>query len=71
MTSEEAKQVMAVVIAVGDAIKEMGAQGAPEGPMYQAFMERGLSLHSFNMILGHLESIKVIRRSNHVAYWIG
>ncbi len=53
-----------------ETIKEMGAQGAPEGPLYAAVMGAGFTLENFHAALHLLESRKLIRRSGHVAYFI-
>lgn len=71
MTTNERQAAVLLIRAIMETIKESGEQGAPEGPMYAAVMGTGCSLNSFNMLIAKLEQAKLVRRSNHVCYWIG
>ena len=54
-----------------EAVKEAGAEGAPEGPMYAAFMSYGVSLEMFTRIVDALIAVGKLRRSGHVLYAVG
>lgn len=67
----KARQLVQVVMAFVETIKEAGPNGAPEGPMYLAFMQHGGSLESFESMMVGLEKVGIIRRSGHVAFYTG
>lgn len=58
-----------VVQALTDTIKE-SPDGAPLGPMYLAFMERGMSLDTFQNLISELKHMGVIEVRNNCAFWI-
>lgn len=64
-------KAIAFAASLGSAIKDMGDQGAPEGPMYAACVARGYTLEEFQGAMRTLETTGLIRRTGHVAYWIG
>lgn len=69
MTKDQAKLILKhLADVVVETVREAGAEGAPEGPMYAAFMAHGLSLDAFTAIVEALIAAKKIRRSNHVLY---
>jgi hypothetical protein len=55
--------------AVLESIREAGKQGAPEGPMYLAFQQFGMSLDLFNRILNLLVEAGRIERRNHCCFY--
>lgn len=57
-----------VMVAILEVVIHEGDQGAPEGPMYLAFQESGLTIHDFHRCLVQLEMGGLIRRANHVCY---
>jgi hypothetical protein len=67
MTNQQ-RAVIEVVAAVLDTIKEMGPQGAPEGPLYAALMGSGCTLNQFQGIVGILVRSGKVRQSGHVLY---
>jgi len=67
MTNQQ-KAVVAVIAAVFDTIKEVGPQGAPEGPLYAALMGHGCTLSQFQSIVGILVRAGKVRQSGHVLY---
>lgn len=71
MTKEEAVTAIKIIIELGRVIKECGGEGAPEGPMYAAWMSLGGNLDSFQQALRSLERAGVIERRGFVCYWIG
>jgi hypothetical protein len=64
-------QMMLVVHALLDTIKESGANGAPLGPMYLAFQAVGLSYGTFTSILGALADANQIRLTSEIAFYVG
>lgn len=52
------------------AIQDMGDAGAPEGPMYSAFMSYGIDLHTFQDLAHQLVAEGKVRRSGYVLYYI-
>jgi len=59
----------ALLGAMLDTVKEMGAQGAPAGVMYAAVCGR-MSLAQFQAVMGALESAGKVRKSGHVYYFV-
>lgn len=56
--------------AVCDAVKEAGAQGAPAGPMYAAFMSYGMSLEQFERMMNVLVSAGRLRKSGNLYFYV-
>ena len=69
-TAEQIKGALKAVIAVADAIKDMGADGAPLGPMYMALAGKGMSHDGFMQMIDLLVQSGRVRVSNHCAYWV-
>lgn len=70
-TATDVKQhILALAQIALETIKEAGEQGAPEGPMYAAFMTVGMSIDHFQAMIAGLERAGLIRRSGHVCYYI-
>lgn len=63
-------RTLALAAAIVETIKAAGAQGAPSGPMYAACMAHGVHLDEYQSILDALVRAKLIRVSNHCAYWL-
>ena len=69
MTKDQATQILRhLADVVLEATKEAGAEGAPEGPMYVAFMSYGVSLEMFTRIVDALIAVGKLRLSGHVLY---
>jgi hypothetical protein len=66
--SNQQKAVIAVIAAVFDTIKEMGPDGAPEGPLYAVLMGQGCTLGQFQSIVGILVRAGKVRQEGHVLY---
>ena len=67
--AEQKAAAMQVLKALTDTIRE-APDGAPLGPMYLAFNERGMSLDTFQNIISELKHLGVIEVRNHCAFWI-
>lgn len=69
--SEQAKATLqAFSSAIIETVQEAGAQGAPEGPMYAAFMSYGIDLNTFNQLVDYCVRSGKIRRSGNVLFAI-
>lgn len=68
--SQELKDALKVILAVADSVREMGAQGAPEGPMFLAWQQKGGTLSGWQKCLDILILRGIIERKNHVLYYI-
>lgn len=68
MTTDIQYRAAAIVVkTIHETIEEMGTEGAPLGPMYQALMGI-ISYDSFMKVINSLVQAGVIRISNHCAY---
>lgn len=67
--AERTKAAMEVLKALTDTIREC-PDGAPLGPMYLAFMERGMSLDTFQNIIAMMKHAGVIEVRNNCAFWV-
>ena len=65
-----AKHLAALKEAMLGAIQDMGAEGAPEGPMYSAFMSYGIDLATFQDLAHQLVAEGRVHRSGYVLYYI-
>lgn len=54
--------------AIIETVQEAGKQGAPEGPIYAAFMSYGIDLDTFNILVDYCVRSGKIRRAGHVLY---
>lgn len=54
--------------AIYQTVREMGAQGAPEGPMYLACQEFGLTLEDWQTLTQVLFDAKLVRRESHCLF---
>lgn len=71
MTRERALEILYHLSqAVLETCKDAGSEGAPEGPMYAAFMSYGIGLDTFTKIVNALIAAGKLRRSGHVLYAI-
>ncbi len=68
-TQAHKADLTAVLAAIVSTVKEAGPEGAPNGPMYLAFMEAGGSIDQWNRIIEVLCERKILRQSNHVLYY--
>lgn len=57
-----------LMVAILETVAHEGDKGAPEGPMYLAFAEAGITLDKFNALLTMLEAEKFIHRKNHTVF---
>lgn len=67
MTAQE-KAALAIVLAVGEAIKELGS--VPNGHLY-AHMMGQMSLETYNKVIGVLKNTGAVKEENHVLTWVG
>lgn len=66
--SSEVKAAVQVVVAVGEAIKEL--KSVPSGHLYARLMGR-MSLETYNKIIGVLVKTGAVKEENHVLTWVG
>jgi len=66
--SAEVKAAVQVVVAVGEAIKELGS--VPSGHLYAHLMGR-MSLETYNKVIGVLKQTGAVKEENHVLSWVG
>lgn len=67
MTTQE-KAAMAIVLAVGEAIKELGS--VPNGHLYAQLMGR-MSLETYNKVIALLVKVGAVKNENHLLTWVG
>ena len=67
MTNQE-KAALAIVLAVGEAIKELGS--VPSGHLYAHMMGR-MSLETYNKVIGLLVKTGAVKEENHLLTWVG
>lgn len=67
-TRDEVRAMLAVTLAVGETIKELGS--VPSGHLYAALMEK-MSIHTYQMIIGALKKSGLVSESGHVLTWVG
>lgn len=65
-----ANDLLNMAYALIGTIEEMGNEGAPSGPMYQACMEKGYTLDQYEAVMALLVRKKIIRKSNHCYFTI-
>lgn len=68
VTKEEARAALEIVMAVGDAIKELGE--VPSGHLYARLMGR-MNLDTYNRIIGTLKGAGLVSEENHLLSWVG
>lgn len=68
-TEQQVNAAINIMFAVRDAIRDAGPNGIPDGHVYAACMNV-MSLHTYQQLIDKLVSIGVVRKSNHVLYWI-
>ena len=69
MTPQQIQAVREAGKALVATVKEMGAGGAPSGPMYAALMGK-LSLNQYEVIMGTLVKHGYLRKEGHVYYFV-
>lgn len=67
MTAQE-KAALAIVLAVGEAIKELGS--VPNGHLYARLMGQ-MSLETYNKVIGLLVKTGAVKNENHLLTWVG
>lgn len=66
----ERRAALAIILAISEAIRELGQ--VPAGELYAVMMAKGMTLAQFEAIIGQLEGAKLVRReSSHLLTWIG
>ena len=69
MTKQQAAAALSVILAVGDAIREL--KEVPSGHLYAQLMAK-MSLDQYNAIIDILIEAKMVKRSrSHLLTWIG
>lgn len=68
MTKEQLKATLQAVLAVGEAIREVGE--VPSGHLYAQLMGH-LRLDQYNAIIRTLKEAGVVSESNYLLKWIG
>ena len=68
MTKEQIKAALELIVAIGDVIREL--KEVPSGHLYARVMNN-LTLEQYESIINQLIRAKLVRKSNHVLYWIG
>jgi hypothetical protein len=68
--TEKERAAAKVLIAIAEAIRDMGDKGAPLGPMYAALMTHGMSYEGFTAAIDALAKAGVIRVSNNCAFFL-
>ena len=66
---QKAQMALAIVLALLDTVKEMGANGAPAGPMYAAVMGH-MSLDTFESAMSLLVRSGKVRKEGHVYFYV-
>ena len=67
MTAQE-KAAMAIVLAVGEAIKELGS--VPNGHLYARLMGQ-MNLETYNKVIALLVKVGAVKNENHLLTWVG
>lgn len=67
MTAQE-KAALGVVLAVGEAIKELGS--VPNGHLYAQLMGK-MNLETYNKVIAILVKTGAVKNENHLLTWVG
>lgn len=67
-TREEIKAALSAVMALGEAIKDLGS--VPSGHLYSQVMGH-MSLDNYNAAIGLLKRAGAVKEENHLLTWIG
>lgn len=67
MTNQE-KAAMQIVLAVGEAIKELGS--VPSGHLYAHLMGR-MSLETYTKVIALLVKVGAVKEENNLLTWVG
>jgi hypothetical protein len=67
-TPDQVKAVLEILVAVGDAIKELGR--VPSGHLYARLMDK-LSLEQYNTVIRKLKETGLVKEEAHELIWIG
>ncbi len=67
-TREEIKAALSAVMALGEAIKDLGS--VPSGHLYAHVMGH-MSLDNYNAAIGLLKRAGAVKEENHLLTWIG
>lgn len=66
--SAQVKAAVQVMVAVGEAIKELGS--VPSGHLYARLMSH-MTLETYNKIIGVLVKTGAVKEENHLLTWVG
>jgi len=69
--TESERRTLGLVMALLETIKETGAQGAPSGVCYSAFMMHGISYVEYLKLVDIVLRTGKVRQSANCFYWIG
>jgi hypothetical protein len=62
LTSEQTLMIVRIADAVVETVKDCGDRGAPGGHLYAALMSHGMSLDSFEKLMGVLVEMKRVKK---------
>jgi hypothetical protein len=65
-----ATELIALMKAVVDTVREMGPQGAPKSPIYLALQTKGVTMDFFNQLIEKLKDLGILRESGNVLYFV-
>jgi hypothetical protein len=63
-------KLLGIACALYETVREAGFEGAPSGPMYLACQEHNIDLDTYERIMAALVNKGLIRKSNHVYYFV-
>lgn len=68
VTAKEKEAALAILVAVGEAIKDLGS--VPSGHLYAQLMGQ-MSLDQYNSVIGVLKRVGAVKEENHLLTYIG
>lgn len=69
VTKEQVRGAVDVVVTIAEAVRSLGE--VPSGELYAVAMSAGLSLETYNKVLGILERAKLVENKGHLLRWVG
>jgi hypothetical protein len=66
---DRVKQAVTLLLAVADAIKELGS--VPSGCLYASLMQTGMSLETYTRIINVLKKQNLVVEHHHLLTWVG
>lgn len=70
MTEADVKRALDVMVTVLQIVREAGADGLPEGPLYAHLMGH-MDIGTFERLVQAMLKTKLVERRAHVLYWKG